>query len=129
MSGLIHQQLSNRVLGAAFKVHSALGEGLLEKVYVRAYVLELQAQGLTVVQQAAFPVRYRGQSVGTFRADLVVGNIILIELKAVSQVTAGMESQLFNYLKLSGLQIGYLFNFNVSSLFYKRVVNTRRKPC
>ena len=128
MAGLIHQQLSNTVLGAAFKVHSALGEGLLEKVYARAYVLELKAQGLTVVQQASFPVRYRGESVGTFRADIVVNNTILIELKAVSQVTSGMESQLFNYLKLSGLQVGYLLNFNASSLFYKRVVNTRGKP-
>jgi GxxExxY protein len=125
MSVFIHKELSNKVLGAAFKVHSALGEGLLEKVYQRAYMLELQAQGLSVVQQAAFPVFYRGESVGTFRADMVVNNAILIELKAVSQVTSGMESQLYNYLKLSSLQVGYLFNFNAPSLYYKRLVSTR----
>ncbi|WP_319561406.1 GxxExxY protein [Marispirochaeta sp.] len=125
MSAFIHKDLSHTVLGAAFRVHSSLGEGLLEKVYQRAYVLELQAQGLSIVQQAAFPVFYRGESVGTFRADMVVNNTILIELKAVSHVTAGMESQLYNYLKLSSLQVGYLFNFNAPSLYYKRLVNTR----
>ncbi len=59
--------------------------------------------------QKPFPVFYRGQSVGIFRADLVVQGTILIEHKAVSQVTSGMESQSFNYLKLFGVQVGYLF--------------------
>jgi len=119
---LVHGDLSNQVLGAAFRVHSALGEGLLERVYEQAFKLELQALEIPFVCQQGFDVLYRGVVVGQFKADLVVAGKILVELKAVGQVTSGMDSQLFNYLKLSGLSVGYLFNFNCASLYYRRVV-------
>jgi GxxExxY protein len=99
-----------------------LGEGLLERVYEQAFKLELQALGIPFVCQQEYPVVYRGSVVGQFRADLVVDNRVLVELKAVGQVSSGMESQLYNYLKLSGIAVGYLFNFNCSSLWYKRIV-------
>ncbi|WP_081623780.1 GxxExxY protein [Sediminispirochaeta bajacaliforniensis] len=88
--------------------------------------MELEAQGLVCERQKGVAVSYRGISVGSFRADLVIEDRILVELKAVGQVTSGMESQLFNYLKLSHLPVGYLLNFNAPSLFFKRLVNTKR---
>ena len=123
MASLIHKELSDIILGAAFTVHNALGPGLLESAYQGALCVELQYQGLHVEQEQVFPLEYRGQYVGAYIADIVVENTFILELKAVRCLTELMAAQLISYLKLSGLPVGYLMNFNGLKVEWKRFVN------
>ncbi|MGE0080282.1 MAG: GxxExxY protein [Thiohalomonadaceae bacterium] len=105
------------VLTAATRVHTELGPGLLESVYERALALELEAAGLRAASQVPVPVIYRGQDVGVvFRADLVVEDQLLLELKCVEQLSALHVAQTVTYLKLLGLKRGFLINFNTRLL-------------
>jgi GxxExxY protein len=123
MSNLIHAAISNKVLGAAFAVHKSLGSGLLESAYDGALVVEFKHQGISVERQKVFPLEYRGEYIGAYIADIVVENTVIVELKSVTKLTEVMEAQLINYLKLSKLQVGYLFNFHNTSLEWRRFVN------
>jgi GxxExxY protein len=125
MSKLIYHSLSNKVLQAAFAVHRALGPGLLESAYEGAFAVELNHLSVPFERQRVFPLVYRGEYVGAYIADLVVDNTIIIELKSVAKLMDVMEAQCINYLKLSGLPVGYLMNFHNSSLEWKRFVNQR----
>ena len=122
MAGLLYPELSRRVLGACFAVHNALGPGLLESAYEGALVIEFQQQGLACERQAVYPVYYRGQVAGAYIADLVVEGSIILELKSVRSLTAVMEAQLLNYLRLSGVPVGYLINFNGERVVWRRFV-------
>jgi GxxExxY protein len=125
MSEFIHRDLSDVVLKAGFAVHHSLGPGLLEAVYEGAYVVELMRAGVHVERQVVYPVVYRGEYVGAYFADIVVENTIIVELKSVSRLSEVMEAQLLNYLRLSGLPVGYLVNFHNINLEWRRFVNTR----
>jgi len=106
------------VLDSAFKVHTKLGPGLLESIYEAAMTKELLAIGYKVERQKSIPVFYDGElldDVG-FRADLVVDDIVLVELKSVAQVTDLFKKITWNYLRLIPLQLGFLINFNESHL-------------
>jgi GxxExxY protein len=81
--------------------------------------------GIFFERQKVFPLIYRGEYVGAYIADLVVDNTIIIELKSVSKLKEVMEAQLLNYLKLSGLSVGYLFNFHNTKVEWKRFVNQK----
>ncbi len=105
------------VLTAATRVHSELGPGLLESVYERALALELEAVGFRAATQVPVPVIYRGQDVGVaFRAEMVVEDQLLLELKCVEQLSALHVAQAVTYLKLLGLKRGFLINFNTRLL-------------
>src|SRR4030043_53924 len=108
MGTLLHKELSNKVLGMAFSVHNILGPGLLESAYEGAFCVELARAGLPVERQKVYPLHYKGELVGGYIADIVVANTIILELKSVSALNKVMEAQIINYLKLSGLPIGYL---------------------
>jgi GxxExxY protein len=123
MSNLIHAAISNKVLGAAFTVHAALGAGLLESAYEGALVVELSHLCIHFERQKVFPLEYRGEYIGAYIADIVVENTIIVELKSVTRLNEVMEAQLINYLKLSHLPVGYLFNFYNTSLTWRRFVN------
>ena len=125
MASLIHRELSDRVLGAAFTVHNVLGPGLLESAYEGAICVELKHLGLSVERQPVFPLSYRGEYIGAYVADLVVEGTIILELKAVKALSAVMEAQIINYLKLSRLPVGYLLNFANTRVEWKRFVNQR----
>lgn len=112
-------ELTEKVIGCAYVVHNALGAGFLEKVYENALGLELAAAGLGVRQQHPIPVRYRGEVVGDFYADLMVENRLVVELKAVHNVAKEHEVQLVNYLAATGMDDGLLVNFG-SSVTVKR---------
>ena len=111
--------LTERIIGCAYKVHNELGPGFLEKVYENALRIELAEAGLAVAQQHPVPVRYRGQLVGDFFADLIVEGRIIIELKAVQNLAKEHEVQLVNYLTATGIDDGLLINFG-SSVDVKR---------
>jgi GxxExxY protein len=123
MAQFIHKQLSYKLLGMAFSVHNILGPGLLESAYEGAFCVELAKAGIVFSRQKVYPLYYKGELIGGYIADLVVDNTIILELKSVRALTNVMEAQLINYLRLSKLPVGYLINFNGTSLEWKRFVN------
>jgi GxxExxY protein len=116
------QELTQRILEAAFAVHNALGAGFLEKVYENALLIELRQMGIAVSPQAQLKVKYKGAVVGDYQADLLVEGRVIIELKASSVLEPNHEAQLMNYLRASGLKVGFLLNFGRPRLQYKRFV-------
>jgi len=119
---LLERELTEKILGAAFKVQNKLGAGFLEKVYENALSIELKKSGFTVDSQKAFPVKYEGVVVGDYVADLVVADKVVVECKAVVALDAVHDAQLINYLKASGLRVGLLINFARPKLQFRRLV-------
>ena len=109
-----------QVIGAAMKVHSALGPRFLESVYQNALIWELQKLGLKVDAQRPITVHYEGQVVGVFAADLLVNDSLMLELKANQLVAKAHEVQLVNYLVATRIDEGLLLNFGAERLEYKR---------
>ena len=112
--------LCGQVIGAAMRVHSALGAGFLESVYQNALILELQKLGLKVDAQRPITVRYDGQVVGLFTADLLVDDALIVELKANQLLAKAHEVQLVNYLVATGINEGLLLNLGAERLEYKK---------
>lgn len=110
-------EISKHVLDAAFRVHSALGPGLLESVYEAALTHELRKIGLAVETQVPIPVVYDGVKLAIgFRLDVLVEDKVILELKSCENLIPIHSKQLLNYLRLADLRLGLLFNFNVESL-------------
>jgi len=102
----------NIVIDAALQVHRELGPGLLEQVYESVLARELECRGLEVRRQVPVPIHYRDlHFTEGFRADLIVQNEVLLELKSVEQVSRVHSKQVLTYLKLTGLRLGFLLNF------------------
>jgi GxxExxY protein len=112
--------LSGQIIGAAMKVHSALGPWFLESVYQNALRWELQKLGLKVDTQRPITVQYDGQVVGVFTADLLVNDSLILELKANQLLAKVHEVQLVNYLVATGIDEGLLLNFGPERLEYKK---------
>lgn len=109
--------LTRTILGAAFKVHAALGAGLSECAYRLCLALELQRSGLRVELEKALPVFYDGITIqNACRVDLVVEDTVVVQLKAVGRILPFHQAQVFSYLKLSGYRTGLLINFSVPHL-------------
>ena len=109
--------LSNKVIGCALEVHRVLGPGLLESAYERALCHELVGAGLKVETQVPVPINYKGVTLDCgFRLDLLVDSKLIVELKSIDALQPVHEAQLLTYLKLTGLKIGLLINFNVPLL-------------
>jgi GxxExxY protein len=108
------EALTKQIIGFAYKVHSTLGIGFLEKVYENALKFELERAGLAVKQQEPINVYYEGRLVGEYYADLWVENRVIIELKAVRALDKIHEVQLVNYLSATGVNTGLLLNFGPS---------------
>ena len=121
-----NEQLTERIIGCAFQVHNALGQGFVEKVYENALRIELSKQGLDVRQQEPIVVHYDGQVVGEFLADLWVEDCVIVELKAVRSLDKVHEVQLVNYLTATGIDTGLLLNFG-SSVQVKRTFRQYRQ--
>ncbi|WP_298683194.1 GxxExxY protein [uncultured Methanomethylovorans sp.] len=110
-------ELSEAIIGAAIQVHSTLGPGLLESAYEACLKYELEKRGFKALSQVELPVIYDGTKIGVgYRLDLLVEDTIIVELKAVNNITPVHEAQLLSYLKLSGKRLGLLINFNVLML-------------
>ena len=116
-SAMEKDELTGRILGVAFRVHTVLGPGLLESVYEIALAHELRKAGLLVATQVEMPVVYDGIRLDlAFRADMIVESTVILELKSVEALAPVHSKQLLNYLRLSGLKTGLLINFNTISL-------------
>jgi len=108
------------VIGCAFDVINELGTGFLESVYEKALLLAIRQKGLAVVSQFPIQVKFRGESVGEFYADLYVEQKVLVELKTVKTLVPEHEAQVINYLNATGIEVGLLINFGNSKLEIKR---------
>jgi hypothetical protein bfra3_10641 len=104
-------QIQEIIKEAAFEVRLHLSPGFLESVYQNALILELRQRGLYAEKELAIPVFYKNNIVGDFRADILVNDSIIIELKAVREITTIHEAQLVNYLIATGLDYGFLINY------------------
>ena len=118
--------LSYKVIGCALEVYKELGPGLLEAVYEKALMLELQRTGIHAENQVSFNINYKGETIGDgLRLDILVEKNLIVELKSVETLLPVHFKQLLTYLKLTGKQVGLLINFNENDLMkgIHRVVN------
>jgi GxxExxY protein len=114
---LVHENITDGILEAARKVHSSLGPGLFERPYKLCMCHELKKRGISFEAEKMLPVVYDGLTISpAYRADLVVENVVIVEIKAVEALLPVHESQLMAYLKLARLRVGLLINFNVTYL-------------
>lgn len=119
---MYEEELTYKIRGAVFEVYRTLGAGFLEKVYHNALARELTLQGLDIKTELALPVYYKQSLVGEYRADLVVENSVLVEIKAQKDLPPAAEAQVINYLKITGIKIGLLVNFTYPKATAKRIV-------
>jgi GxxExxY protein len=114
---LLEEELTESIIGAAVEVHKALGPGLLESAYETCLCREFDLSGLRYQRQVALPVSYKGIALDAgCRADLLVEDAVVVEIKSVESLVPVHEAQLLTYLKLSGRKVGLLMNFNVPVL-------------
>ncbi len=114
---MIHEEITEQIIGAAIEVHRALGPGLLESTYEACLAFELGKRGLRIEEQRAIPVVYQNVKLDCgYRIDLLVNKKVIVEIKAVESLLPIHEAQLLSYLKLSGCKVGLLINFNVRVL-------------
>ncbi|NJS36418.1 MAG: GxxExxY protein [Brachymonas sp.] len=114
------------MIGAAVEVQRVLGAGVLESAYAAALSIELDERGLSFQREVPISTSYKGQNIGVvFRADFIVENCVIVELKAIEAVTEAHKAQLLTYLRLTGIRLGLLLNFHDFSVARgtKRVVN------
>jgi len=116
------------IIGAAMEVHRQLGHGFLEAVYQEALALELESLEIPFQREVVLPIRYKGNLLQCgYRADFVCFEEVIVELKAISQLTGADEAQTINELKATGLHRALLINFGAPSLEYKRLVFNLRE--
>ena len=104
--------LTEQIIGCAIEVHRHVGPGLLEATYESAICVELEEAGLKYRRQANFPIEYKGRVIGDYRLDLIVEDKVIVEVKSVERFDPVFEAQVLTYLKVTGMKIGLLINFN-----------------
>src|SRR6185312_9130183 len=122
-----HSELTDTVIGVFYEVYNELGFGFLESVYRNSLRLALMEKGLSVEEEVAVSVFFRGHNVGDFRADLVVNGTILLELKTAEQIVAAHESQVLNYLRSTALELGLILNFGPKPHVRRLLLDNSRK--
>jgi len=130
--GLLYEELTGQIIKCCMDVSTDLGVGFLESVYKNALAIALAGAGLNAVVEAPMEVFFGGHGVGQFRADIVVNDCVIVELKACEGLIGAHSAQLINYLKASGLDVGLLVNFGAYPVTVKRCTKpislTFRKP-
>ena len=120
---LICKEESYKIIGAAMEVHRELGSGFLEAVYQEALALEFIRKDIPFKQEAKLEISYKEQTLSKYyEADFICYNKIILEIKAINELSSSHESQVINYLKATGFELGLLINFGEESLEYKRLI-------
>ena len=119
--------ITEKIIGAAMRVHSALGNGFQEVIYQRALELEMEDSGLHFARELSMPIYYKGRQIGERRVDFFVEEKIMVEIKAIIQLENVHLAQAKNYLEAYNMQVGLLINFGSISLQFKRVENPKFK--
>ncbi len=122
-SKVLYPDLSYQIMKFVFEVHNQLGPGFTEDIYERALMVEFERNGIPFKSQHCIDVYYKGENLGVFRIDLVVDDKIILELKAVKELTELFRQQLLSYLRASGLHLGILINFGGAKIQHVRIVS------
>ncbi len=122
-----HDDITEKIIEAFFRVFNSLGYGFLEKVYENALMLELKRMGLSAVAQVPIRVMYAGELVGEYFADILVENRVIIEIKAARMIGPDHEAQLLNYLKATSTEVGLILNFGPKAEFKRKIFDNFRK--
>jgi GxxExxY protein len=120
---MLHQELTHKIIEACFEVSNELGIGYVESVYENALLVALRQKSIDVSTQVPLKVKFRNVIVGDFKADMLIENKVLVELKVVENLAKPHYAQLLNYLKTTGIQIGLVVNFGNTTLQYRRFEN------
>jgi GxxExxY protein len=127
MPPLLHQSFTDRILGEYYKVFNELRFGFREAIYQRAMVIALTQEGLAVQEQVPMRVWFRGIPIGSFAADIVVEQVVLLEIKATKNLETRCEPQALNYLSASDLELALILNFGDKPEFKRLVLTNDRK--
>ena len=122
-----YSELTRKIIGAFYDVYNELGYGFLEKVYENALAIELKQRGFNVVQQKPIDVSYKGIVVGSYFADLIIHDKVLLELKATKEIKEEHEAQILNYLKATKYEVGLLLNFGPKPTYNRKAFDNYRK--
>ena len=120
--GLMGEDQTRAIIGCAMEVMNVLGHGFLEKVYENALCVEMRLCKIQHLQQPRYEVRYKSEQVGEYIPDLIVSDSLVVDAKTIDAITDHEIGQMLNYLKITGLRVGLIFNFKHSKLQWKRVV-------
>lgn len=124
---LKHAELTEKIIGIFFDVYNELGHGFLESVYQNALCIALRGASLKAQCQLPIEVWFRGHQIGDFKADIVVHDKVLLELKAARNIDVAHEKQLLNYLRATRIEVGLLLNFGMKPEFRRLVFENERK--
>jgi GxxExxY protein len=122
-----HSELTRRIIGVFFQVYGELGFGFLESVYRSAMTIGLREAGLVAEREVELHARFRGRSIGAFRADLLVEGAVIVELKAARAINSAHVAQLLNYLRCTVVEIGLILNFGPTPKVRRLVFANQRK--
>ena len=125
MDNFKHQDITEKIIGAAYNVHNNLGSGFLEKVYQNSLAIELRSLDFLFDMEKPIKVYYRGEIVGDYIADIIVDGKVILEIKAIKELSSIHEVQLVNYLKATGIEVGLLINFGKSVQIKRRVMDAK----
>jgi GxxExxY protein len=120
-----HSDITEIIIKAFYRVYNSLGHGFLEKVYENALILELRGSGLAVTQQKPIKVYYQDAEVGSYFADLIVEEKVIVELKTAEGIREEHEAQLINYLRATDIEVGLLLNFGVKPQFKRKIFSNK----
>ena len=125
-SNLKYGDLTQKIIGCAMRVHSTMKNGYLERVYQKCLAIELKKTGLHFGEEIDIPIFYDEEIVGRRRADFIVEERVVVEIKAIANLENEHIAQALNYLETSGLEICLLINFGSKSLQFKRLINEKK---
>ena len=124
---LKYKEITDIILRSFYEVYNELGAGFLESVYEKALYIVLTGYGIYVERQKDIPVSFRGNIIGNFKADLIINEKVIVEIKAVRTLDSAHEAQLINYLKATDIEVGLLLNFGEKPKFKRFAYDNKRK--
>ena len=122
-----YKELTQKIIMIFYKVYNKLGYGFLEKVYENAMIIEFRKESIPVVSQSPIEVSYENEIIGDYYADLLVDNKVIVEIKAVKNLSDEHEAQVLNYLKATNIEVGLLFNFGPKPEIKPKAFDNLRK--
>ncbi len=124
---MLHEELTGKIIKVFYSAYNELGFGFLEKVYQNAMMIALKNSGLQAEAQKKIEVRFQGEIVGEYYADIVVNELVILELKATEYLIEEHELQLINYLKATSMEVGLLLNFGAKPEFRRKIFTNDKK--
>ena len=119
---ILHQELAYQIVGHAMQVHTKIGNGFLEKVYENVLMVLFRKAGITALQQAPISLMFDDETAGTYNADILIENKIILELKTASAISEAHKAQAVNFHKATGLDLAIIFNFANPRLEYPQII-------